>query len=87
MDRTLIAIDYTIAAVTKLQHLYSEEMVKKLPLLAVLSGATSSMRGAAFLSGTDDAVVVDIGDNTTNVGMIKSGLPCMSNDCFKVKYS
>jgi len=59
-------------------------MVKKLPLLTVLSGPASSMRGAAFLSGTSDAVVVDIGETTTNVGMMKSGLPCMSSDCFKV---
>ena len=67
-------------------HFYSGEMAKKLPLLTVLSGPASSMRGAAFLSETDDAVVVDIGEITTNVGMIKSGLPCMSNDCFKVSY-
>ena len=67
-------------------HFYSGEMVKKLPLLTVLSGPASSMRGAAFLSGTDDAVVVDIGEITTNVGMVQSGLPCMSNDCFKVSY-
>ena len=42
------------------------------------------MSGAAFLSGVDDAIVVDVGETTTNVGVIKSGLPCMGNDCFKV---
>ena len=62
-------------------------MVKKMPLLTVLSGPVSSMTGAAFLSGTKDAIVVDIGDITTNVGVIKSGLPCMSSDCFKVGYA
>ena len=61
-------------------------MVKELPLLTVLSGPASSMRGAAFLSGTDDAVVVDIGETTTNVGMIKCGLPCISNDSFEVSH-
>ena len=61
-------------------------MVKKLPLLTVLSGPASSIRGAAFLSGIDDAIVVDIGEITTNVGIVKSGLPCMSNDCFKVSH-
>ena len=61
-------------------------MVKKLPLLTVRSGPASSMRGAAFLSGTDDAVVVDIDENTTNAGMIKCGLPYMSNNCFEVRY-
>ena len=61
-------------------------MVKELPILTVLSGPASSMRGAAFLSGTYDAVVVDIGETTTNVGMIKCGLPCMSNDSFEVSH-
>ena len=61
-------------------------MVKELPLLTVLSGPASSMRGAAFLSGTNDAVVVDIGETTSNVGMIKCGLPCMSNDSFEVSH-
>ena len=61
-------------------------MVKELPLLTVLSGPASSMRGAAFLSGTNDAVVVDIGETTSNVGMIKCGLPCMSNDNFEVSH-
>ena len=61
-------------------------MVKELPLLTVLSGPASSMRGAAFLNGTNDAVVVDIGETTTNVGMIKCGLPCMSNDSFEVSH-
>ena len=61
-------------------------MVKELPLLTVLSGPASSMRGAAFLSGTDDAVVVNIGETTTNVGMIKCGLPCISNDSFEVSH-
>lgn len=67
-------------------HFCSGEKVKKLPLLTVLSGPASSIRGAAFLSGIDDAIVVDIGEITTNVGMVKYGLPCMSNDCFKVSH-
>ena len=62
-------------------------MVKKLPLLTVLSGPASSIRGVAFLSGIDDAIVVDIGEITTNVGIVKSGLPWMSNDCFKVSHA
>ena len=65
-------------------YIYSEEIVKGLPLLTTLSGPASTMRGAAFLSGVDDAIVVDVGETTTNVGVIKSGLPCMGNDCFKV---
>ena len=65
-------------------YIYSEEMVKELPLLTALSGPASTMSGAAFLSGVDDAIVVDVGETTTNVGVIKFSLPCMGNDCFKV---
>ena len=65
-------------------YIYSEEIVKELPLLTALSGPASTMSGAAFLSGVDDAIVVDVDETTTNVGVIKSGLPCMGNDCFKV---
>ena len=65
---------------------HSENAVKKLPLLTALSCPACTMRGAAFLSGVDDAIVIDIGETTTNVGIIKSGLPCMSNDCFQVSY-
>ena len=32
------------------------------------------MRGAAFLSGLEDALVVDVGGTTTDVGEVKDGL-------------
>lgn len=47
----------------------------RLPILTVASGPANSMRGAAFLSGLKDAVVVDIGGTTTDVGMLKAGFP------------
>lgn len=33
------------------------------------------MRGAAFLSGVQDAIVIDIGGTTTDVGVLKGGFP------------
>ena len=33
------------------------------------------MRGAAFLSGLRDAIVVDVGGTTTDVGVLKNGFP------------
>ena len=33
------------------------------------------MRGAMFLSGLKDAIVVDIGGTTTDVGVLKNGFP------------
>ena len=49
--------------------------VRKYPVLTFASGPTNSMRGAAFLSGLQDAIVVDIGGTTTDVGVIVSGFP------------
>lgn len=33
------------------------------------------MRGAAFLSGVLDAIVIDVGGTTTDVGVLKGGFP------------
>ena len=55
--------------------LMSAEIVKNYPVLTFASGPTNSMRGAAFLSGHKDAIVVDIGGTTTDFGVIKEGFP------------
>ena len=46
-----------------------------LPVLTFACGPTNSMRGAAFLSGLDNALVVDVGGTTTDVGEIQDGFP------------
>lgn len=45
------------------------------PVLTFASGPTNSMRGAAFLSGIKDAIVVDIGGTTTDIGVLQHGFP------------
>jgi N-methylhydantoinase A/oxoprolinase/acetone carboxylase beta subunit len=55
--------------------LMSAEWVEKYPVLTFASGPTNSMRGAAFLSGLKDAVVVDIGGTTSDVGVLVNGFP------------
>lgn len=45
------------------------------PVLTFASGPTNSMRGAAFLSGVSDAIVVDIGGTTSDVGSLRNGFP------------
>jgi len=55
--------------------LMSAEYVKRYPVLTFASGPTNSMRGAAFLSGVKDAMVVDIGGTTSDVGMLIRGFP------------
>ena len=55
--------------------LMSADYVEKYPVLTFASGPTNSMRGAAFLSSLKDAVVVDIGGTTSDVGVLAQGFP------------
>src|SRR3989440_535609 len=51
------------------------EYAQRFPVLTFASGPTNSMRGAAFLSGLREALVVDIGGTTTDVGALQHGFP------------
>ncbi len=42
------------------------------------------MRGAAFLSGIEDALVVDVGGTTSDVGSLKAGFPREANNVVEV---
>lgn len=55
--------------------LMSAEFAEQYPVLTFASGPTNSMRGAAFLSGLKDAMVVDIGGTTSDVGALTHGFP------------
>ncbi len=45
------------------------------PVLTIGSGPTNSMRGAAFLTGVQDAIVMDVGGTTTDIGVLAGGFP------------
>ena len=49
--------------------LMTPEHVERYPVLTFASGPTNSMRGAAMLAGTKEAMVVDIGGVRTNFRM------------------
>ena len=51
------------------------EDAERFPVLSLSSGPTNSMIGAAFLSGAGDAVVVDVGGTTTDIGFLRAGFP------------
>lgn len=55
--------------------LMNADFAEKYPVLTFASGPTNSMRGAAFLSDVKEAVVVDIGGTTSDVGMLIHGFP------------
>jgi N-methylhydantoinase A/oxoprolinase/acetone carboxylase beta subunit len=55
--------------------LMSIDRAKQYPVLTIASGPTNSLRGAAFLSKLSDALVVDVGGTTTDIGILKNGFP------------
>lgn len=57
---------------------------RRLPVYSFASGATNSMRGAAYLSGMQDAMVIDVGGTTTDVGQLRNGFPREANSVVKV---
>ncbi len=52
--------------------------VERYPVLTFASGPTNSMRGAVHLAGIADAMVVDIGGTTSDIGMLRNGFPRQS---------
>lgn len=55
--------------------LMDTDFAARFPALTVSSGPTNSMRGAAYLSGISDGIVVDIGGTSTDVGALVKGFP------------
>lgn len=58
-DGTLMDLDFAIA----------------FPVLTIGSGPANSIRGAAYLTGRSDAIVVDVGGTSTDVGALVHGFP------------
>ncbi|SFR70939.1 Hydantoinase/oxoprolinase [Agromyces sp. CF514] len=55
------------------------EYALEFPVLTIGCGPTNSIRGAAHLSGARDALVVDIGGTTTDIGVLVGGFPRQSS--------
>lgn len=62
----------------------SADHAEQYPVLCFASGPTNSMRGAAFLSGFEDAAVVDVGGTTSDLGILKNGFPREANGVVEV---
>lgn len=60
------------------------EFARKYPALTFASGPTNSLRGAAQLTGLENAIVVDIGGTTTDIGILQDGFPRESNNIIEV---
>ena len=59
-------------------------MAMALPVMSFASGATNSMRGAAFLSGIQNAMVVDVGGTSTDIGQLRHGFPREANSVVEI---
>lgn len=62
-DGTLMSIDYAI----------------RYPILTVACGPTNSIRGASFLSRYNNAIVLDVGGTTSDIGVIVNSFPRQSS--------
>ena len=62
----------------------SAETAMALPVMSFASGATNSMRGAAFLSGVQEAMVVDVGGTSSDVGQLRRGFPREANSVVEI---
>ena len=55
--------------------LMTMEYARRYPILTVACGPTNSIRGASYLSRLDNAIVIDVGGTTTDLGVIQNGFP------------
>ena len=55
--------------------LMTMEYARKYPIFTIACGPTNSIRGASYLSHLKDAIVIDVGGTTTDLGVIQSGFP------------
>ena len=55
--------------------LMTMEHARKYPILTVACGPTNSIRGASYLSSLQNAIVIDVGGTTTDLGVIQNGFP------------
>lgn len=55
--------------------LMSQDFALKYPILTVACGPTNSIRGASHLIQLQDAMVVDVGGTTSDIGVLNHGYP------------
>ncbi len=60
--------------------LISERAARSRPVETVLSGPAASMVGASWLTGLKDAVIVDMGGTTTDIGILAGAMPSVGEN-------
>ncbi len=64
--------------------LMTVEEADRYPVLTVGSGPTNSMRGACALAGLTDALVIDVGGTSADIGILVNGFPRESTAAVEV---
>lgn len=76
--RSLADLGVTNAQVYLSQNdgtLMTMDYARRYPILTIACGPTNSIRGASYLSRLRDAIVIDVGGTTTDLGVIQHGFP------------
>lgn len=55
--------------------LMTMDRARRYPVLTIACGPTNSIRGASYLSDCEDAIVIDVGGTTTDLGVLSHGFP------------
>ncbi len=56
----------------------------RFPVLTIGSGPANSLRGAAYLTGRTDGVVIDVGGTSTDIGVLVGGFPRESSQAVEI---
>ena len=60
--------------------LVAAAFVRERPIETILSGPAASLVGAAHLTGLTDGVISDIGGTTTDIAVLRAGIPLISQE-------
>ena len=76
--RSLAELGVTNASIYLSQNdgtLMTMEYARRYPILTIACGPTNSIRGASYLTNLPNALVIDVGGTTTDLGVIQNGFP------------
>ncbi|MBI6630582.1 hydantoinase/oxoprolinase N-terminal domain-containing protein [Pontibaca salina] len=79
-----LGIDAPLMVVRGDGALMSAEQARARPIETILSGPAASIVGARWLTGTEEALVSDIGGTTTDVALLRDGRPALDPDGARV---
>ena len=60
------------------------EHALRFPVLTIGSGPANSLRGAAYLTGRDEGIVIDVGGTSTDIGVLVGGFPRESSQAVEI---